>query len=172
MRRSACILLIIWMMLTLIGCKQSNVPPIAPADFYYRIPSGTHSKSDQVIASEQRESAGCENDLTALIERYLEGPISNDLSSAIPSNAYVLDVTQEDGTIIIDMSPTFARLTGIDLTIACSCLSMTLLSYTDAEEVEIRVPNALLDGNQSIVIGRDGGLLLADNMDVTKETQE
>ncbi len=171
MRRSACLLLTIWMLFTLVGCKQSTESLVAPADFYYRVASSTYGKQDSIISSEKRESAGCENDLNALIERYLEGPVSNKLSSVIPASAYVLDVTKKDSKIKIDMSPAFARLSGIDLTIACSCLSMTLLSYTDADEVEIRVPHSLLDGNQSITMSREGLLLMDDSLDAIKETQ-
>ncbi len=171
MRRFRYIALILALLLVFAGCEASSETMTAPASFYYRVSAGTFGKQDSIIASERRESAGCEDDLKLLIESYLEGPVSGKLTSPVPASARVLGVTRENSKIIVEMSPAFAKLSGIDLTIACSCLSMTLLDYTDAEQIEIFVPHTLLDGNDSIVMERDSLMLLDNSLNSPKETQ-
>jgi len=54
----------------------------------------------------------------------------------------------------------FATLKGLDLTIACACLSRTVIALTGCHEVIISAESMQLDGKNFITLSRDSYLLL------------
>jgi hypothetical protein len=128
---------------------------IAPAQLYYSVGEYTYHQEDGVIRSETRETKLFNSDLKLFLNAYLAGPVSKKLISPFPSGAQVVDVTQSEKEITIVLNETFSKLSGIDLTLPISCLSMTILEYTGGDTVRFRVENGTLSGKEVITVTRD-----------------
>lgn len=174
MRRLLCMLLIFSFLCCMFGCHSQEDELKEPVNFYYyKNPISFYGKDDVVVA-EVRESFGYD-DLVRLIDLYLLGPESEDFTSPFPKHTTALEITQENEKIHITLSSQFATLKGINLTLSCACLSMTLLELTGANSVVITVAGELLDGSEQIVMTKDS-LTLTDiytqPYDATLQTED
>ena len=68
-----------------------------------------------------------------------------------------------ENSALVILNDATARLTGLDLTIACACLTATVCDMTGVQMVTIKAETQLLDGNKSITMQRDHLLLLDSN---------
>lgn len=159
MKRNVYFILAVLLMLSFPGCSGKDNTIERPADFYYCTSSISFDTALGVIASETREIAILEQDLTALINHYLCGPKASNLTSPFPSGSAVLWINQSDSEITLVMNQQFTQLTGLNLSLACSCLSKTIFSFSDVESITIRAHNTNLDGMKSITMNRDSILI-------------
>lgn len=169
MKRILIVILIVCFALPFAGCGKKAEELQVPANFYYLRQEFQYGVEDGVISSEAREAVHIKDNLTALLTEYLKGPKENHLIRCVPASVSVIAVKTEDRTISLTLSPEFARLSGVDLTLACACLSMTVLDYTDADVVEIMVEDELLGDSEQIRMNRED-LLLLDNQNTTEPT--
>ena len=160
MKKTVAFSLILLMLLSLLGCTQQEPQLNNPISFYYPVVPEYRREDDPVIRAELHEGNGMETNLLPLLSRYVCGPESPDLVDIFPSDAYPVSIYNHNRAATVYMSPGFAKLTGIDLTMACACLSATLMDIADLETVNICVKDALLDGNQSIMMSRDSFTLV------------
>lgn len=162
MKRAICLILSMALLLCLYACKQKEDAYQAPVSFYYTYPEDliTFNSENGVIAFETREAKDYANDLQGLFDLYLKGPKSDGLLSPFPDGVSIQSVTEEGNTLLLTLSPEFAKLSGLDLTIACACLSMTALDMTEFEAVKMSVDGGLLDGSSSVTMTRESLLRL------------
>lgn len=141
------------------GCSQShnNTSDIL---FYYRPSVLTYGKDAAAIRSEVRPDVQPSQPLEEILSVYLNGPESTKLSSPFPPNVTVISAQQEGNLFSITLSSQFSSLKGLNLVIACGCLTMTILEMTDATDVRICAQASLLDGSKSITMNRSSILLL------------
>ena len=158
MKKLLCILLVLCM-LPLFGCAQPEDPIENPVFFYYRQKNLTYDNETSVIAKELRDAGARLDDFSYLLEQYLQGPESETLLRTFPRGSRVSFRVQEDTAVIV-VNRNFATLTGIDLTLACACLTLTVCELTGTEHALIQGQDMLLDGNQSISMSRSSILLL------------
>ena len=162
MKRFLSVLLCLSMMLPLFGCAREEAEIQKPVTFYYRKANVSFNDAESVIAREQRESYGHEGDIPYLMGMYLKGPSSADFHKTFPADTFIVSIHYMDNLAKIVFSFHFAELSGIDLTVACACVTMTMMELTDVESVQISAAGALLDDYQSITMNKDS-LLLLDN---------
>lgn len=160
--RYVAFLLLFLFPLSLAACVPSVPDPEVPANFYYRRTEPDYDTVDGMIAPERRDIAGIEDDLKAMLQSYFDGPENSGLSSPFPKNLTVEHVWKQDTGLLLDLSPEFQTMSGIDLTIACACISMTCFDLTQVETIRFRVPGQLLNGQNVLSISRDS-LHLYDN---------
>ncbi len=158
MKRMFSLLLLV---LLLAGCSKTPAME-SPKTFYYCRRDIQFHSEEGVLVGEVRETAACEQSLLPLLDLYLSGPELEDLYCPIPENAKVLDAVLEDGNLVITMSPQFAGLTGIELSLACHCLGLTAIELQPAQAVTIRCDDHRLDGAAAITI-KEADLLLVDS---------
>lgn len=151
MKKAIPLLLCVLFLLT--GCKQNENTAQDTVRFYYCKNSETFSVGESYIISEER--AITENDLTELLGIYLKGPESTEYRTPFTNSLSVISCETVEDTVFLTLSNPIARLTGSKLTVACACISLTVLDYTQAETVVIRAQDALLDGNETITMSRD-----------------
>ena len=163
MKRYTALLLILALFLCLTACAREDNTIREPVSFYYRRAELTYGSSDSVILSESSDAAGHTDDLIWLLGEYLKGPQSENLLQTFPSGTTLVSLTVEEGTATIVLSVQFGRLTGMDLTVACACLTKTVLGLTDAETVVIQAVNTDLDGAQQIVMDESSLLMLDES---------
>ena len=162
MKRLLCLMLLF--LLFLPGCEaQEKEEFVEPVNFYYLKTDVTYFSAEGVIGCEIREAEGYQQDYEKLLKLFLRGPESGELKRVFPKNVELvrLELTETGATVVL--SDTAARLTGLDLTIACTCLTATVCDMTGVETVTIRTKTQLLDGNKAITMSRDQILLLDDS---------
>ena len=147
------LLVLIWM---LPGCaKEEQLEN--PVLFYYRTAQVSYFGDNGVIDCEKRESGTWPSGYMLekwryLLNQYMLGPESSELSRTFPDRVSVLDLQLKDNVLTLMLSADFAKLTGLDLSLACACLTLTACQMTGAKAVKIWAQNALLDGNEAVTM--------------------
>lgn len=135
--------------------------------FYYPVAASSYTMEEAYIQPEYRQITDTE--LAQLLRVYLLGPQDNQsFSSPFPAGTGLVSVSMEDGLLDVTLSTGFSACTGLELTIACACLTMTCLELTQAETVRIRADGAQLDGTPWVQMQRSDLLLTDPGKDVTQ----
>lgn len=172
MRRGISFFLCIALFLCLNACSSRQEDIINPVSFYYLQvqPAGQifHGSAESVIAPEIREGHGFSDHLSMLLEQYLTGPVEENLQSPFPAGTTLIEWDADDDVLSITLSDQLAELTGVDLTLACACLSKTCFAYDDYSTVSIQAQNLLLDGKASITMEVNTLLMLDETISGTE----
>ena len=76
----------------------------------------------------------------ALVRALLDGPETPGLSSPFPEGVRLLDwALEEEGVLHLDLSEQYGGLTGVDLTVADACLTLTLCQVEGVDAVYVTV---------------------------------
>lgn len=152
------------------GCSSANKEEyINPVNFYYLQPSITFDNSGNVITSEIRDYGNEDAPLNVVISQYLTGPTNSDLVSPFPENIQLKSFLIDDEKVYITLSNQLTELDNYSQTIACACITKTILGITSAKSVEIRVDvGTIQDGALSITMDADS-LLLFDNTPILND---
>lgn len=164
MKRSSIFIFIVALLLSFSGCSEGVGRMKTPADFFYCRSNVSFDTQNGVITSERRETADFTDDLAALVNHYLQGPISSHLRSPFPENSAVLWISSSDSELILVMNPQFTQLTDLDLSLACTCLCKTLFQLSQVDRITIRGLGDTIDEQATIVITRDSVLLWDENV--------
>lgn len=163
MARITALLLCLCLLFSMTACGTSSEQQ--DTLFYYRR-SETEFGTDQgIIAPEKRDLFPSGNDLGLILELYFQGPESTGLESPFPRDTRVTDWTLKGDTLCLTMNECFAALSGVELTIACSCITKTLLPLTDAAAVRFQVEGGLLAGEKHLTLSEDLIQLSDDSLD-------
>ena len=166
MRRILFLLLTLLLIVGMFGCNApQEKEPEHSVVVYYRRTQPTYGSADSVIAAYNMPTEEQQEALPILLTRYFESAPSDEFSSPFPTGLSLVSFENDAYTAKIVLSHNFSNLTGIDLSIACICLTRTVISLTSCSEVIISAEDALLDGHRFITLGQDSYLLL-DNIPV------
>ena len=156
------IFLLILLLLPLWGCREvpEEVEIEKPVSVYYKLANPTHGTEDSVIAATSIESKDHEADYFYLISLYLKGTADPNFERTFPRGTTLISFKQDALTGKIVLSDRFASLSGIDLTIACVCITRTVMELTGCREVIISTNTAKLNGERYITLSADSYLLL------------
>ena len=89
-----------------------------------------------------------------------------DFSSPLPKNTELLGCTVSNGLAVLNFSEPFARLSGLDLTIADYCIVLTAAQIPGVRQVQITVNGIVPEGWQSTFTTDD--VLLTSPEDIVK----
>ena len=131
--------------------------------FYYCIKQADYSSENSAIGSESCSEPIHHLDYNKILENYFSGPNSSELLSPFPAGTKLVSFTLDQQTAHIVLSDHFAELSGVDLTVACACLSITVENMTNCATVTISAEKKLLDNQESITIDTKS-LLLTDHV--------
>lgn len=163
MKKTLSLILFLALLLSTGGCAAEQ--PRDPGNFYYRRVETAFEGTDGVIAPEQRELQGIREDLDTLLQTYFDGPTGEELESPFPRDTALLSWSMTGTTLNLNLSQTFAELSGVDLTIACACICRTFTELTGAETILIQADGAPLGGGTSIKISGDMLSMADDSID-------
>jgi len=152
MKRILLFLLLMLYIFPLTACSKASIQE--PVNFYYRRVELNYSGTDSVIAAEVREAAGKSGDHSALLRDYLHGPDSDAFVRTIPAEVVLIACHVDGNMADVVLSDEIATLTGMDLTIACACLTLTTIELTGVETVQIRALTSELETGLKIVMDR------------------
>lgn len=176
MKRLICLLLCAALLFGILGCASDTVTPEDPVHFYY--PRTELKKEDYfseypIIVPELREASGHRDNPEYLLEQYLSGPTDSDLKMLFPLGTRLISFRTIGNSAMVALSGNYARLTGIDLSVANACLAMTVLDILDDDSIEtvsITASGALMDGQTQYQIHRSDLLLIDDSVDKLKDS--
>lgn len=161
MKKCLCMLLTVILAASLCACRPESAKLQQPVNFYYRNSEILFGSSNGLISPQVTESAGF-HDTVALLNAYLKGPETSAFDATFPASTKVLEMTIQGDTAYLGMNDSLARLSGIDLTVACACIAMTTAELTGVKTVTISASNELLDGAASITMNVDD-LIFSDH---------
>lgn len=155
MKRVICIALIFILTMLTLGCGKQSSDGEEPANFYYRNYSVSFFEEDSVIAPEVRDISRFSGNTLSIINAYLEGPLSEKLSSPFPNGLQAVSIDRTGDTLSITFTEQLASLSGLDLSIACACICSTVTELMGNCVIEIKTPVPFLDGAQVITVTQD-----------------
>lgn len=171
MKKLLCLFLIFACFLGAAGCqKPQQAPPDQPVHFFY-LRSGQYpfGNTNSVITHEVRSGAGLVHDSQLLLSAYLQGPKSEGLKNPFPQGVRLLELTLNKTTVYITLSDEFASLAGLELTLACACLTKTATQLLSAERVIMKAETLPLAGKAQITMTPENLLLLDDSATSAKK---
>ncbi len=170
MKKLISLLLCAAMTLALCACRQN--PPGESGMFYYRRIQPAYGTDDGIIAPESRNFSIIDDDLAEMLERYFAGPEARSLESPFPRNTHVISWGIQDETLTLNLSEPFAALSGVDLTVACSCIARTFLEILPIEKITIQVMHKTLNGQKNISLSREDLSFVDDGMEQLRTTYQ
>lgn len=156
--------LITLLMLLLSACAQNST--MESFIFFYKSGEVTFGE-DGLVGRETVQDIS--SDLSTVAARYFRGPQSEGLVSPFPKGTSLVRFWQEEDVLFMQLSEEFAGLSGADLSLAITCISMTFSQLDDVSSVEVSVENNLLNGKESIrlngsrILLKDNSLAIAEN---------
>lgn len=158
MKQFLSFILTLGLLFSMAACHQDAAEPQGAA-LYYRLAESDYSTGSAALSAEYRTDVPRDS-LTQALKMYLNGPKSSDLQSPFPEGMKLIGAYQEGSTVYLTLSRELSDMTGLELTIACGCLTLTTLALTDAEQVQIQAVSGLLDGQGAITMDKNTLLLL------------
>lgn len=168
MKRLISLLLCAAMALSLCACTQHY--PEKSGKFYYRRIQPSYGTEDGIITPEIRKFPLMNNDFSQMLDSYFSGPESRNLESPFPRNTSVVSWEIQDEVLSLTLSEPFAALSGVDLTVACSCIARTMLENLPIEEVSIHVMSKTLNGQDHISLRPDNMSFVDDGLEQLRTT--
>jgi len=175
MKRYICLMLILFLLATMVGCRPNSSDIQVPVEFFYpyTLDDIVYNGEPVFTKSELRESAGHEGELDYLLNLYFRGPEQEKLYDPFPNRLTVVNYQINEESITMELSEELGQLTGIDLTTACACITQTCLAmYPECNKVYITAGSASLDGNRWITMTRDTMMLIDNSTAPTETTSE
>lgn len=163
-RFTAMILCILWM-LSLCACEQKQDEIQEPVNFYYCKEEISYQSVNGVIEAEICEGVNHRGDVESMLSAYLQGPYSPAYIAPFPANTELLSIQFLDGEAYLTFNDAFAQLTGMKLSTACSCITLTLAEYTDVETVRFTAATQQLDNKDEIVL-KVSDIVLLDTVEM------
>ena len=147
---------------SLAACKETEENPEPSVTVYYKRAVPTYGEADSVIAATQLLSSGREDDIAYLIRKYLASTPGEGYESPFPQGVTLISFQLDGLTAKVVLSNEIADLFGMNLTVALTCLTQTIMSLADCEEVIISANTRRIDGQNFITLSRDSYLLVDD----------
>lgn len=170
MKRSIILILAAATLLGAFGCAAQQPKPKYPVSFYYLPNTYTFGVSDTVLAKEQREGLGMENDLQALLTLYFKGPKAEGIRSPFPAGTTLVEMEMRNDTLYLTLSRAFSSLEGAQLSLACAAITKTCLDLSACVNVRISAENATLNGEMYVEMNKSNLLLLDQAQPEATET--
>lgn len=126
--------LILSLGLLLSGCGAVETTVFQEETSFFYLARNAQALSERSAVGQESRAVG-DMSLTELLDLYFAGPESEDLVSPFPAGTGALGAAETAEGLELTMSAEFFTLQGVDLSLACCCLSSTIRAYTGREKV-------------------------------------
>lgn len=158
------------------GCAQPS-QPAPPEDgylIYFLAPENAARGGDRIMASYETLDLPVQpqprEEALAVVERLLDGPASGGMESPLPPGVEVISLDIRDRRAYIDLSGDFSRLSGIDLSMADYCLTLSLTALDGIGSVSITAQGREV-GQQPKKVFLERDVLLSTKDDVLQTAE-
>ena len=141
------------------GCSGKNEEIEKPVNFYYINNEISYNSPEAVISAEIREGTQLQT-LEDLLPVYLKGPESPELQTLIPNGVSLLSCVVNHDTAEIYLSSQFSELSGINLTIACGAMLLTIHDFAGVQSISVYAENEKLDDKEVFMLSLDDIVLV------------
>ena len=162
MKKIICFLLVLCTFVGIVGCTAKETPENS-ITVYYRREKLIYGSADSVIAAAYLETDGRTQNYKDLLNQYFAATPGDGFATTFPEDLKLVSFKLEGLTVKVVLSDQIAAYSGMNLTIALTCLTQTIMSLTGCHEVIISANTAQLDGQNFITLNRDSYLLLDDS---------
>ena len=165
MKRLLAVLLTFFALLALTGCggSSSDGPHLL---LYYPAPSGGSPGGDAIVSRSVDWAANstlpAEQQVRRVVSLLLEDSADGSLESPIPASTRLLACQVSAGAAWVDFSSAYGQLSGMELTIADYCVTLSLSQIVGIYSVRITV-------NGTELIYRDSNIFLAGDVLMTSQ---
>ena len=155
MKKFLSFLLCLFLLLCVCSCAHRAEAPQVPVRFYYprTADSIQYTGDSGAFTFEERESAGHTDNIPYLLNLYFRGPSDPTLQNPFPTAISVTELKVYGNYAFLTVSDSFAQMTGMELTTACACLTLTVAELTGVETLCLRT-NTLPFGNHDQLLLR------------------
>ncbi len=160
MKRILCLLLILLLAASMAACQEDKPSFQSPVTVYYRTVAAENDLAESVIGSITLEGAPHKGNPQSLLNEYLKGTSEEGFSTTFPASTKVLGLSVTANSAKLQLNASLARLTGVDLSVACACIALTTMELTGVNTVRISASGTTLDGAEELVLNRDSLILL------------
>lgn len=158
-RRLIGILLTALLILTLSACAIGGTTEWT---LYYRQSELSYGETKLIGTQTMRFSDDVTPDMVA--KKYFEAETEDELCSPFPKQTKLIAHEQEDDVLRLTLSENFGTLSGAELSLALTCITMTFSQFENVEYVEIETENSLLANQESIRLSADAVMLENDGL--------
>ena len=140
MRKQILTLALAGTLLVLCGCSGDSREGADTEDYLIYYSALEDRYAAMAVGYVSLELSGDTQVIPALLEAVFRDPASQDLTSPFPDGVRLLSwELLDEGCLHLDLSEQYGSLTGIDLTVADACLTLTLCQAEGVESVYITV---------------------------------
>lgn len=155
--------------LILSGCGARETDGRSLHLFY---PAAEYEAGGDVLCSRSvdwaaRESADAAEQVKMIVELLQNREGELDFSSPIPAKAELLECTVSNGAAVLDFSAAYGRLSGLPLTVANYCITLSACQIPGVRWVQILVDGKPLPGQDRLYFSTED-VLLTSSEDVVK----
>ena len=170
MRKLVCVLTVLCLLAPLAACSSLK----EPVSFYYprQYDAIAYGEEAGFISPEEREASGHWGDLSYLLALYLAGPLSEELVNPFPAGTLLENLVLHQDSIVIVLSGEFSQLSGVELTVACTCIASTCFELSEANEITIISDETELHSQVHITLTRDSILFSDDSLPLPEGSGE
>ena len=162
MKKRYCVYLIVTILLSLCSCAVKQQPPEGAIAFYYQRSSIDPAESDGVISKDYQVLSAPSSDYISVLKTYLQGPVSDPLHRVFPMGITLIDLDIQNKQADVVLGGTFDALEGMERTIFCACLTLTVCDLTGVRQVSIYREQDAAEGEPVSVMRPEEIVLLDD----------
>ena len=166
-KRTLVFLLVVLCIISFQACSDLKSSTVN-TKFYYLRTSAEYNSYEGIILAEKRivPQPTSDEEWMQLINLYLKGPAKDDLYSIFPNGTTLERFEISENGITVILSNEISALEGYDLTLACACLTRTIMESMSVSAVEIRAVGGRMGDYNSITMTKENILLLDDYSEV------
>ena len=150
MKKLFCFLLPFILSFALCSCANETDTIRVPVNFYYPLTNAVYGTQSGVIDAEIFDAENLEDDYPNLLRCYLEGPHSETLRNFFPIGTELISFYDFNGHVQIIFTSHLSKLSNAELTVACACITKTVIELTGAETVQINTEDSSLNEIESV----------------------
>lgn len=135
-------------LLLLLASCTSNTGKSGQTAFYYKRTQLSYGKDQGVVAAEYRDLDTQNADVATILNIYVDGPKVTELANVFPAECDVLWFSVSEGTASVHFNKAFGQMQGVSQTLACVCMSRTVMELTGAKIVRISAEGVSLGGKE------------------------
>ena len=152
MKRVVAMVLCLIFTAALCGCKKKDAEIQVPVNYYYCKNEYSYNSDSGIFCVEIHEGVDFRANTKRMLDSYLLGPYIDGCINLLPENTRLVCCEMKDNALNLRFSEELSQLSGVRISMFCSCVTMTVADYTQIETVIFSAENSQLDNKDEIIL--------------------